>query len=42
MYSVVKRDGQIAPFDLTKISKALEKAFIATGQPYHPNVIDML
>lgn len=42
MYQVVKRDGQIAEFDLNKISGAIQKAFEAEGKNYHPSVIEML
>ena len=42
MYRVVKRDGQIAEFDIKKISAALTKAFDACGKQYHPSIIDML
>ena len=30
MYQVVKRDGKIASFDISKISTAITKAFEAT------------
>ena len=36
MYQVVKRDGQIADFDISKISFAITKAFEAIGKQYHP------
>ncbi len=42
MYQVKKRDGAIAEFEITKISKAITKAFIALNKQYHPGVIDML
>ena len=42
MYRVVKRDGQIAEFDIKKISAAITKAFDACGKQYHPSIIDML
>ncbi len=42
MYQVLKRDGKIAEFDISKISAALTKAFDATGHNYHPNIIDFL
>ena len=42
MYQVVKRDGQIADFDIVKISVAITKAFEAIGKQYHPSVIDFL
>ena len=34
MYQVSKRDGQIAPFNLSKISVAIEKAFKAQDKEY--------
>lgn len=42
MYSVVKRDGQIVDFDVTKISSAITKAFEALHKIYHPSIINML
>ena len=42
MYQVVKRDGQIADFDIAKISAAITKAFEAQKKQYHPTIIDML
>ena len=42
MYQVLKRDGQIVDFDVSKISAALTKAFVACERQYHPTVLDML
>ena len=42
MYQVVKRDGKIAEFNISKISAAITKAFEALGKQYHPSVIDMI
>ena len=42
MFQVVKRDGQIAEFNIVKISDAISKAFNALGKQSHPSVIDML
>ncbi len=42
MYQVVKRDGKVTEFEISKISKAITKAFEALGKQYHPSVIDML
>ncbi|MBQ4425742.1 MAG: ribonucleoside triphosphate reductase, partial [Lachnospiraceae bacterium] len=42
MYRVVKRDGEIAEFDVKKISVAISKAFNALNKQTHPTVIDML
>ena len=42
MYQVIKRDGKLAEFNLTKIGEAITKAFGALEKQYHPSVIDML
>ena len=42
MYSVVKRDGKLVDFDISKISAAITKAFEAAEKQYHPTVIDMI
>ncbi len=42
MYQVVKRDGKVTEFEISKISTAITKAFEALGKQYHPSVIDML
>ncbi len=42
MYKVVKRDGMITEFDISKISLAITKAFEAQQKQYHSSVIDML
>ena len=42
MYQVVRRDGKITEFEISKISKAITKAFEALEKQYHPSVIDML
>ena len=42
MYSVVKRDGQIVDFDVSKISAAIAKAFDAVGRSSHPSIINLL
>ena len=42
MYRVMKRDGAIVDFDVSKISAAIEKAFVACEKQYHPTVIDMI
>ena len=42
MYQVIKRDGKIADFDITKISKAITQAFASVERKSHPSVIDML
>ena len=42
MYRVVKRDGKLVDFDLSKISDAITKAFDACNKEYHPDVINLL
>lgn len=42
MYQVVKRDGSISEFDISKISNAITKAFEAQEKQYHPSVINLL
>ena len=42
MYRVLKRDGVVVDFDVSKISQAIEKAFVGCDKQYHPTVIDML
>ena len=42
MYSIIKRDGKVVDFDLSKISGAIEKAFIAQKREYNKQIIDML
>ena len=42
MYQVVKRDGKVTEFEISKITNAITKAFEALGKQYHPSVIDML
>ena len=42
MLSVKKRDGNIVPFDTTKIKLAIEKAFDAVNRAYNDDVIDMI
>ena len=42
MYQVVKRDGSIAEFDISKISAAITKAFDALEKQSHPSVIDLI
>ena len=42
MYDVVKRDGSVASFDISKISSAIIKAFVALEKPYHTSVIDLV
>lgn len=42
MYQVVKRDGKIVEFNLSKISTAITRAFEATHKEYNPDIIDLL
>lgn len=42
MYKVIKRDGSVAEFDITKISGAIAKAFGALNKPCDPNDIDFI
>ena len=42
MYNVVKRDGKIVDFDLSKISTAITQAFNACQKQYNPDIIDFL
>ncbi|MDD5900812.1 MAG: ATP cone domain-containing protein, partial [Lachnospiraceae bacterium] len=42
MINVVKRDGEIAEFTLSKISGAITKAFHATGKSYTDEIINLL
>ena len=42
MYQIIKRDGKIADFDITKIADAMKKAFEATNTEYTDNIIDFL
>ena len=42
MYQVLKRDGTVVDFEISKISGAMIKAFDALGRNYHPSVINLL
>lgn len=42
MYKVIKRDGKIVDFDLSKINVAITRAFEAKEINYNPNIIDFL
>ena len=42
MYQVVKRDGKVTDFNISKISVAITKAFEATGMAYNTDIIDLL
>ncbi len=42
MFQVIKREGEMADFTLTKISDAIMKAFNATDVQYNNDVVDLL
>ncbi|MBP8640640.1 MAG: ribonucleoside triphosphate reductase [Oscillospiraceae bacterium] len=42
MYQVVKRDGKVCDFNISKISVAITKAFEAQGKQFTPDIIDLL
>ncbi|MDR0221558.1 MAG: ribonucleoside triphosphate reductase, partial [Lachnospiraceae bacterium] len=42
MFQVVKRDGEVTDFTLTKINDAIMKAFVATEINYNNEIIDLL
>ena len=42
MFQVVKRDGEIAEFNLQKISNAVRKAFEAKEKCYSEDILDLL
>ena len=42
MFQVVKRDGEIADFQMAKISAAINKAFEAKEKNYSQDMIDLL
>ena len=42
MYQVLKRDGKVVDFDLSKISQAITMAFEAQEKNFVPSVIDFL
>lgn len=42
MISVIKRDGEIAEFHLSKITSAITKAFKATGTGFSNEILELL
>ncbi|MBR5515432.1 MAG: ribonucleoside triphosphate reductase [Clostridia bacterium] len=42
MYQVIKRDGKLTDFNLSKISDAITKAFEAQNKQFHPDIVDFL
>ena len=42
MINVIKRDGKVVDFDLSKISEAMKKAFKATGKEFNADILELL
>ncbi len=42
MYQVVKRDGKVTDFNISRITVAITQAFEALEKQYNPNIIDLL
>ncbi len=42
MIQVVKRDGEVAEFNLSKITEAIKKAFKATKKDYNSEILELL
>ena len=42
MFQVVKRDGEVADFNLKKIQDAIQKAFVATGKQFSEEILELL
>jgi len=42
MFNVVKRDGEVAEFNLAKINAAITKAFVATEKEYNNEIVDLI
>ena len=42
MYQVLKRDGKVSDFNLSKISNAITRAFDAVDRQYNSSIIDLL
>ena len=42
MIQVIKRDGEIADFNLGKITEAIKKAFKATKKDYNNEILELL
>ena len=42
MYEVVKRDGRVVEFDISRIITAMKKAFDASDKKYDDDMIDFL
>ena len=42
MYQVIKRDGNVVDFNISKIGSAITKAFEADNKQFNPDIIDLL
>jgi ribonucleoside-diphosphate reductase alpha chain len=42
MLEIKKRNGTIAPFDAAKITRAMERAFVASSWPYSPELLERM
>ena len=42
MFKVVKRDGEVASFNIGKITNAIEKAFKATDKQFNTDIIELM
>ena len=42
MFKVVKRDGEVASFNIGKITNAIEKAFKATDKQFNTDILELL
>lgn len=42
MYQIIKRDGKVVDFDISKITNAIKKAFEATDTEYTDDIIDFI
>ena len=42
MINVIKRDGKVVDFDLSKISEAMKKAFKAADKEYNSDILELL
>lgn len=42
MINIIKRDGEVAEFSLSKITEAIKKAFKATGKEYSNEILELL
>ena len=42
MICVVKRDGEVTDFNLSKIQNAIAKAFVATGKQFGEDMMQLL